>query len=56
MLTNFMNNINVIAPYKYLDIWVFDDPKVGLSQEPFVSGADTMMDRVAVSCAFQIFC
>jgi hypothetical protein len=41
-----MNSINVIAPYKYLDMWVFDDPKVGLSQEPFVSGADTMMDKV----------
>jgi hypothetical protein len=25
---------------------VFDDPSVGLSQEPFVAGADTMIDRV----------
>jgi len=41
-----MNAINVIAPYKYLDMWVFDDPCVGLSQEPFVSGTDTMIDRV----------
>jgi hypothetical protein len=41
-----MNAINVIAPYKYLDMWVFDDPQVGLVQEPFVSGADTMIDRV----------
>lgn len=41
-----MNAINVIAPYKYLDMWVFDDPRVGLSQEPFVSGADSMIDRV----------
>jgi len=41
-----MNSINVIAPYKYLDMWVFDDPRVGLSQEPFVSGADSMIDRV----------
>jgi len=41
-----MNAINVIAPYKYLDMWVFDDARVGLSQEPFVSGADTMIDRV----------
>jgi len=39
-----MNQINVIAPYRYLDMWVFDDPKVGLVQEPFVGGADTMMD------------
>jgi len=41
-----MNAINVIAPYKYLGMWVFDDPRVGLVQEPFVSGADTMIDRV----------
>lgn len=41
-----MNSINVIAPYKYLGMWVFDDPRVGLVQEPFVSGADTMIDRV----------
>lgn len=41
-----MNSIHVIAPYKYLDMWVFDDEKVGLTQEPFVSGADTMIDRV----------
>jgi hypothetical protein len=41
-----MNAINVIAPYKYLDLWVFDDTRVGLVQEPFVSGADTMIDRV----------
>lgn len=27
-------------------MWVFDDPRVGLEQEPFVSGADTMIDRV----------
>jgi hypothetical protein len=40
-----MNTINVIAPYKYLGMWVFDDPRVGLIQEPFVSGADTMIDR-----------
>lgn len=40
-----MNAINVIAPYKYLGMWVFDDAKVGLVQEPFVSGADAMIDR-----------
>ena len=27
-------------------MWVFDDPRVGLVQEPFVAGADTMIDRV----------
>ena len=41
-----MNEINVIAPYKYLGMWVFDDPKVGLVQEPFVGGADTLIDRM----------
>jgi hypothetical protein len=41
-----MNTINVIAPYRYLGMWVFDDARVGLVQEPFVSGADTMIDRV----------
>src|SRR6478735_5427577 len=38
--------INVIAPYRYLDMWVFDDPRAGLSAEPFVGGADTMIDRI----------
>ena len=41
-----MNAINVIAPYKHHDMWVFDDPRVGLVQEPFVAGADAMIDRV----------
>jgi len=41
-----MNAINVIAPYKHHGQWVFDDPRAGLSQEPFVAGADTWIDRV----------
>jgi hypothetical protein len=40
-----MNAINVIAPYKHLGMWVFDDPRAGLVQEPFVSGMDSMIDR-----------
>jgi hypothetical protein len=40
-----MNAINIIAPYKHHGMWVFDDPRVGLLQEPFVAGADTMIDR-----------
>jgi hypothetical protein len=40
-----VNAINVIAPYYYLGMWVFDDPRVGLAQEPFVSGADTLIER-----------
>jgi hypothetical protein len=25
-------------------MWVFDDPSLGLVKEPFVGGADTMID------------
>jgi hypothetical protein len=39
-----MNALNLIIPYKYEGMWVFDDPSVGLNKEPFVSGADTMID------------
>lgn len=46
-----MNAINVIAPYKHLGMWVFDDPRVGLDKEPFISGADTMIDRVVADIA-----
>lgn len=41
-----MNEINVIAPYKYLGMWVFDDPRVGLVQEPFVGGTDSIIDNL----------
>jgi hypothetical protein len=41
-----MNVLHIIAPYKLHGTWVFDDPGVGLRREPFVSGADTMIDRV----------
>ena len=46
-----MNAINVIATYKYVGMWVFDDPRVGLVQEPFVGGADTMIDRITADFA-----
>jgi hypothetical protein len=39
-----MNAINFIAPYRHDDMWVFDDSRAGLDKEPFVSGADTMID------------
>lgn len=39
-----MNALFAIAPYKYEGFWVFDDPSVGLRQEPFVSGADDIID------------
>ncbi len=38
------NSIFVIKPYKWENMWVFDDPNVGLAREPFVGGADTMID------------
>jgi hypothetical protein len=46
-----MNAINVISPYKHFGMWVFDDPRVGLVQEPFAAGADTMIDRVVADIA-----
>ena len=39
-----MNSIFVIKPYKWEGMWVFDDPIVALVREPFVAGADTMID------------
>ncbi|MFD0895127.1 hypothetical protein KBB96_00780 [Luteolibacter ambystomatis] len=44
-----MNSLLVIAPYKFEGMWVFDDPAVGLRQEPFVSGADTIIDMLTQS-------
>src|SRR5947199_1866545 len=44
-----VNSLFVIAPYKYEGMWVFDDPAVGLSKEPFIAGIDTMIDKVVAS-------
>ncbi|MEZ6143627.1 MAG: DUF6717 family protein [Zavarzinella sp.] len=41
-----MNSILVIHPYKSEGMWVFDDAHVGLVREPFVAGADTIIDRM----------
>lgn len=41
-----MNSLFVIAPYRYEGFWVFDDPAVGLCKEPFVSGADEILDQL----------
>ncbi|NJL72653.1 MAG: hypothetical protein HC888_14315 [Candidatus Competibacteraceae bacterium] len=38
------NSILTIAPYRFNGAWVFDDDRVGLVREPFVSGADHMID------------
>jgi hypothetical protein len=42
------NQIMVIKPYRWEEMWVFDDERVGLEREPFVAGADTIID-VAVA-------
>lgn len=44
-----MNSIALIAPYRYEGVWVFDDPRVGLTREPFVAGIDTMIDRLVAA-------
>ena len=44
-----MNTIGLIAPYKHEGMWVFDDPGVGLTREPFVAGIDKMIDRLVAS-------
>lgn len=41
-----MNAIKVIVPYRWEGMWVFDDASVGLDKEPFVSGADEIIDRL----------
>ena len=38
------NAINVINPYRWEGMWVFDDDRVDLEKEPFVSGADVIID------------
>ena len=40
------NQIQVIVPYwsESAQTWVFDDSRVGLTQEPFVSGIPEMID------------
>lgn len=38
------NSITVIKPYKWEGQWVFDDDRVDLVKEPFVAGADTLID------------
>ena len=39
-----MNAIMVIKPYRFAGMWVFDDEETGLVREPFVSGADDIID------------
>ncbi len=46
-----VNALLVIAPYKYQGAWVFDDPAVGLSREPFIAEIGTM--RSSLGCSFR---
>jgi len=39
-----MNSIYCIHPYQWNGLWVFDDPVHGLTREPFVAGANTVID------------
>ena len=39
-------SIMVIFPYRHKSPWVFDDERVGLTQEPFVSGVPEMIDTL----------
>ena len=41
-----MNALRVINPYNHLGMWVFDDESTGLVREPFVAGADLIIERV----------
>jgi hypothetical protein len=38
------NVLNVIEPYLFQDMWVFDDASKGLEKEPFVQGIPEMID------------
>lgn len=39
-----MNTINLIYPYRHEGLWVFDDHRFGFVGEPFVRGADLMIN------------
>lgn len=43
------NSIHIISPYRYKGMWVFTDKDVGLFREPFVAGADTVIDMATQS-------
>lgn len=39
-----MNSINVIRPYRWEGLWVFDDPAKGLDKEPFIEGMPEIIE------------
>ncbi len=40
------NAVSVIFPYRKNSIWMFDDERVGLREEPFVCGAPEIIDKL----------
>lgn len=46
MTTKKGNALFTIFPYKKNSTWMFDDESRGLLMEPFVAGADTLLDKV----------
>ncbi len=40
------NAIQVINPYRWEGLWVFDDPRTELVREPFIEGSDASIYRV----------
>ena len=40
------NQINIIRPYRWEGMWVFDDESVELDKEPFVGGAAEIIDVI----------
>jgi hypothetical protein len=43
-----MNTVNIISPYRHNGTWVFDDARHDLVREPFISGADVLIDHAVV--------
>ena len=43
-----------IAPYWHNDTWAFDDAAHGLVAEPFVCGAERIIDRVLVEAGIEL--
>jgi len=43
------NAINLIKPYLYEGVWVFDDASKKLQKEPFVSGIPEMIDQLVAA-------
>ncbi len=41
-----MNVVNIITPYPYAGMWVFDDESRGLVAEPFVFGMSEILDKI----------